>query len=172
MHGLAMAAGVLKGSLFWSASAAFGMAAVMLANPWMSGTVRVLGACYLLYLAYKSARSAFGDSTLHIKSIASSGVAAAYSRGLLIHLTNPKAILFFGSLYSLGVPQDASISDLLKIIVLVFSVGFTTFMGYVLIFSNERVRAVYSRFRTVIELVFASFFMAAGLKLLFDGFSD
>ncbi|WP_430398775.1 LysE family translocator [Ferrovibrio sp.] len=55
---LAVAGGVATGSLMWSTAAAFGLGAVMLANAWLFELLRYAGAGYLIFLAFKSARSA------------------------------------------------------------------------------------------------------------------
>ena len=54
--GLALAAGVTTGSLIWSVSAAFGLAALMAAHGWVLEVVRYVGAAYLMWLAFKAAR--------------------------------------------------------------------------------------------------------------------
>jgi len=56
--GLIFASGVTTGSLTWSVGAAAGLSAVMLANAWLIEAIRYFGAAYLLFLAFKSARSA------------------------------------------------------------------------------------------------------------------
>ncbi len=93
----------MTGSLIWSIGAAAGLSAVMLANAWLIETVRYLGAAYLLFLAFKSARRALrpGDAA-EPAGFAAGRPARLYMRGLALHLTNPKAILFFGSLHSFG----------------------------------------------------------------------
>jgi len=64
--GLAMAAGITSGSWIWSVSAALGLGAVMLAHAWAIEIIRYVGACYLLYLAFKSARSALSSQPLNV----------------------------------------------------------------------------------------------------------
>jgi len=165
-HGLALAAGVLTGSFFWSFSAAFGLGALMYVNAWLIEAFRYFGACYLLYLAYKSVCSALnvkhageaGDSTLGFK--------AAYLRGLLIHLSNPKAVLFFGSLYSLGLPNEINATSLLKVIFTVGLISSCIFGGYALLFSNPKIQDLYVKSQRVFESVFAVFFGIAGAKIL------
>jgi threonine/homoserine/homoserine lactone efflux protein len=99
--GVALALGVSTGSWAWSAVAAGGMSALILASEWAVIGLRVAAALYLGWLAWKSARSA-------LRPAASGGLGrppaagSSYARGLLIHLTNPKAILFFGALYAYG----------------------------------------------------------------------
>ncbi|XHY16993.1 hypothetical protein SuNHUV7_17860 (plasmid) [Pseudoseohaeicola sp. NH-UV-7] len=87
--GLALASGVTTGSFVWSVSAAFGLAAVMLANAWAFEIIRYAGAGYLLFLAYKSARSALQGAQLKTPALVLSP-RRAYSKGLALHLTNPK----------------------------------------------------------------------------------
>lgn len=164
--GLSMAAGVLTGSLFWSASAAFGLAAILHANVWVFEALRYCGALYLLYLALKSLRSAFNATQLDLPDNPAATVKGNYFKGLLIHLTNPKAILFFASLYSIGVPATVSPLNLLSVIIVVGAVSSCVFLGYAVLFSNGVARRVYLKSKVVFESVFAVFFGAASFKLL------
>ncbi|MCC3305626.1 LysE family translocator [Sneathiella sp. HT1-7] len=165
-YGLAMAAGVTTGSLIWSVAAAFGLGAIMLANAWAFEVVRYFGAGYLLYLAYKSGRSAMTKGGTVSSSVSAKSYRAAYGKGLALHLTNPKAILFFGSLYSIGVPQDAPISSLAIIIGAVALQSALVFHGYALIFSSAPMVAGYARLRRWCEGAFAIVFAFAGIKIL------
>src|SRR5690606_31521662 len=90
----------------------------------------------------------------------------AYMEGLALHLTNPKAILFFGSLYAIGVPADASPAVLLVVIAAIGVQSALIFNGYVLLFSNPAITRVYMRLRRGFEAVFALAFGAAGIKVL------
>lgn len=164
--GLSLAAGVLTGSLFWSTAAAFGLAAILHANVWFFEILKYCGALYLLYLAFKSLRSAFSPSQLSLPDSQTATAKESYFKGLLIHLSNPKAILFFGSLYSLGVPATAQPLALLSIIFVVGAVSSFIFLGYAILFSNATARSIYLKSKVVFESIFALFFGVAGLKLL------
>lgn len=164
--GLSLAAGVLTGSLLWSTFAAFGLAAILHTNVWLFEFLRYLGAFYLLYLAVKSLRSAVSRESLAIPDSQESTAALSYFKGLLIHLTNPKAILFFGALYSMGVPATAKPMELLLVILAVGAVSSLIFLGYAVLFSNSAIRHIYLKSKAVFESVFALFFGAASFKLL------
>jgi threonine efflux protein len=172
VYGLALAAGVLTGSLFWSFSAAFGLAALMYANAWLLETFRYLGACYLLYLSYKSVRSALSVRQAVVDINAISGFKLAYIRGLLIHLSNPKAMLFFGSLYTLGLPKAVNTIDLLKVITTIGLTSACIFIGYALLFSIPKIRHSYIKSRRIFESTFAVFFGVAGVKILANKLSS
>ncbi|MBL4598978.1 MAG: LysE family translocator [Rhizobiaceae bacterium] len=165
-YGLALASGVMTGSLVWSISAAFGLGAIMLANSWMFEILRYFGAGYLLFLAYKSARSALTPGAAKVQNIVFPSARKAYTKGLMLHLTNPKAILFFGSLYSIGIPPNASPEALGIVIVAIAVQSFLVFHCYALLFSSARITAGYAKLRRWFEAVFALAFGAAGLKIL------
>ena len=173
-YGLILAGGVLTGSLFWSSAAAFGLGAVMHANLWLAETVRVIGAAYLIYLAYKSIRSAMSSASSQFTvaaPLSALGARSAYLRGLLVHLTNPKAILFFSALYSLVMPAGINTAGLLLVILFVGVISASIFFGYALLFSSATVRRSYLQSKVVFEIAFAALFGFAGIKLLFSRLS-
>lgn len=165
-HALAMASGVSTGSLMWSTAAAFGLGAVMLANAWIFELLRFFGAGYLIFLAFKSARSAFTPGDIAPKGASFASHKRAYAAGLALHLTNPKAILFFGSLYAVGVPPQASPLTLLAIIGAVALQSTLVFHGYALLFSSAPAVRIYLRLRRWFEGAFALAFGYAGIKIL------
>ncbi|WP_147112924.1 LysE family translocator [Tateyamaria sp. syn59] len=164
--GLAVASGVTTGSFMWSVSAAFGLGAIMLANVWLFEIVRYAGATYLGWLAIKSARSAWLGAALKMPPVTARSVRGHYAKGLALHLTNPKAILFFGALYSVGVPPGTPVTSLITIILAVGALSFTVFHGYALIFSSAPLTRAYARAKRGFETVFALFFGAAALRIL------
>lgn len=169
-YGLAVASGISSGSLMWSTAAAFGLGAVMLANAWLFELLRYCGAGYLIFLAIKSARSALTPGEIEPRGVprglANPTLKRAYAAGLGLHLTNPKPILFFGSLYAVGVPAHAAPSTLLLIIVAVAVQSALVFHGYALLFSSPPVARGYMRLRRWFEGAFALAFGYAGMKLL------
>lgn len=165
-HGLALAAGITTGSFIWSVSAALGLGALMLANVWAFEIIRYFGACYLLFLAYKAARSAFTSSQPIINRIETHSIRRAYAKGLTLHLTNPKAVLFFGSLFAIGVPPESSPVVFVVVILSVGLQSFIIFHGYALLFSNARWIMGYTRLRRWFEALFAVAFGIAALKIL------
>ena len=164
--GFALAAGVLTGSFTWSISAAAGLSAVMLANVWLIEIIRYFGVGYLLFLAFKSARSALTPGEAVPVGIAAASLRGTYMRGLALHLTNPKAILFFGSLYAFGLPPDAAPLDLAIVVSAVGLQSAVIFFGYVLLFSNPLLVRGYLKLRRWFEGTFALAFGYAGYKIL------
>lgn len=171
-YGLVLAFGILSGSLFWSTAAAFGLAAVMYANAWLFEMLRFVGAGYLIFLSYRSLRSALIPVEAVDRELSIDTLRSAYSRGLLLHLTNPKAILFFASLYSLAVPDSSGFRELLSVIVFVGLISASVFFGYAVLFSSAVVSGWYVRSKRLFETAFAIVFGVAGFKLLLSRVED
>lgn len=164
--GLALASGVMTGSMLWSVSAAFGLGAIMLTNIWALEILRYIGAGYLVYLAAVAARNAVTDHEPQTNTPPSTSLRRAYGKGLAIHLTNPKAALFFGSLYSIAIPPSATPQDLVLVIAAIGLQSFLVFHGYALLFSIPPVVRAYLRLRRWFQAFFALAFASAGIKVL------
>jgi threonine efflux protein len=168
--GMMLALGVTTGSLTWSIAAALGLAAVMASSAWALDVLRYAGAAYLMVLAVKSARGAIrGAPTAAPRPAATASrtnAKRAYVRGLALHLTNPKAILFFGSLYTLGISARTSPAELALVIGAVGLQSTLIFTGYAWLFSRSRMAAGYLRLRRWFDGAFAALFAGASLKLL------
>ncbi len=164
--GLMFSLGILAGSAFWGIAAALGMSALMVANVWVFDVMRYVGAAYLLYLAFKSLRSAFSGKDALMGKAQSGSAKRVFTKGALIHLTNPKAILGWGAVYAVASPVDASIADLFWMFALLYSGSILVFIGYAILFSSASVVRGYKSMRRWFEVTFAVLFGAAGLKIL------
>ena len=164
--GLAVAAGIFCGSATWGLAAALGLSALMAANAWVVETLRYVGAAYLLFLAYEAARSALSDKSLMPVAAGQGGLGRLYVKGLLIHLTNPKAILGWGAVFAIAVPVVASQISVFETYGALLSVSCGLFFGYALLFSTGMFVRGYQRLRRWFEGAFAVLFGLAGLKTL------
>jgi len=142
------------------------LSAIMFANAWVFEVLRYIGAGYLLFLAYRSARSAMSPAHTQLRSVTARSRRSAYGKGLAMHLTNPKAILFFGALYSVAVPVTATALEIASVVVVVGVQSVAIFVTYAVLFSNPRIVGIYVRLRRWFEGAFALAFGFAGFKLL------
>lgn len=164
---LALASGITTGSLIWSVSAAAGLAAVMQANVWVLEIIRYFGVAYLLWLAFKSARSCLRPTVATApKPLNANGLRSLYAKGLALHLTNPKAVLFFGSLYAIGIPPEAGVAGIATVVVALGIMSAAVFHAYALLFSLPPVARAYGRLRRWFDGAFAIGFGFAGIKIL------
>ncbi len=89
--GVAASAGVAAGCMVHVTAAGAGLGAAVAAAPWAFEVIRWIGVAYLVWLAIKVLRHA-GDLPQGSASAGATG--AAFRRGFLVNLTNPKVILF------------------------------------------------------------------------------
>lgn len=161
--GLAVAAGVVLGSATWGVAAGLGLSAVMLSHVWLIETVRYAGAAYLLYLAIKSLRSAWRGTTARPVSVPHRKL---FRKGLLLHLTNPKAILAWGSIYAISLRPEASVASVWGLFVALILASMVTFFGYALLFAIPRIGRGYRAAKRGFDALFGLLFGAASVKIL------
>jgi threonine/homoserine/homoserine lactone efflux protein len=168
--GLALAAGVISGSLVWGLSAATGVSALLAHYAEALMVLKIFGGLYLLYLAVRAARSALTRDAATTTGFAGAytrpSAVALYRHGLIMHLANPKAVLAWIALVTLGVGAEASWHDVATILAGCAILSVTIFGGYALVFSTAPMIRLYRRARRGIEGVLAVFFGFAGLRLL------
>lgn len=167
---LTLAAGVVTGSVFWGTMAATGISAVLTRYAEALIVLRVFGGFYLLFLAFKAGSAALTSDEQAATRAETEGSAssrlALYRRGLLMHLSNPKAVLAWIALVALGLGPDASWRDILAILGGCTVLSVTIFCGYAVVFSTAPMVRFYRRARRWIEGVLAMLFGVAGLRLL------
>ena len=149
--GIALALGVLTGSLTWAIIAAVGLGAAMVTHVWIVEVLRYVGASYLLYLAFRSLGSALSSSQNQIQA-RNDTIARAWSRGFVMHLMNPKAAFFWGSLFAVGAAC--------------FLTSSAVMLAIAFIFSSKPIAQTYLASHRLFDGAFAVFFGFAGFKVL------
>ncbi|MCU0910194.1 MAG: LysE family translocator [Rhodobacteraceae bacterium] len=89
---LAASIGGTLGTLPHLAASILGLAAVLQASPALFGLLKYAGACYLVYLAW---RTIADRSQLEVGSEQTGNFRAIVSRGVAINILNPKLSVFF-----------------------------------------------------------------------------
>ncbi|MFD1881608.1 LysE family translocator [Paracoccus pacificus] len=163
---VALALGVVTGSMFWALLAATGISTVLTAYAQAIFAIKIAGGLYLLYLAWKSARAALSAEPGPGKPAPRAGSTTLYRRGLMLHLSNPKAILGWIAIMSLGLRTDAPPYTTLVIIAGCAVLGLCVNLGYALIFSTAASGKAYRKARRWIEGTLAALFGYAGIRLL------
>ena len=167
---LLVVSGIASGSLVWAALTAFGLGELFRRVPQLLTALMFLGGAYLLWLALRSLRSAWrGNAAAIVANYERLSPWAAWRRGLLVVLTNPKAALMWSAiatfLFGAGLPMLA----VLAFGPLVAITATLIYGGYGLLFSSRIAGHVYGRFARAIEVVFGAAFGALGGVLVLAG---
>lgn len=96
----AVVTGILMANLLWCLGVVFGLSALFDLAPWLYGTMKALGGTYLIYLGVNVWRTG-NRPVLVSESAFQLALPAAYARGLLTNLANPKSVAYFGSVFAL-----------------------------------------------------------------------
>ena len=100
--GIATAAGVATGQLFWTVAASAGIVAVLSASEPVFRALKLVGAAYLVYLGALSLVAAVRRTEEHLpRPVATSDrltPRVALRQGLVSNLANPKMAVFFASI--------------------------------------------------------------------------
>lgn len=103
-YGLATTAGLISGCLVHTTLLAFGVSVIIRESDNLFLGIKILGAVYLLYLAFQVYRS---DAALDISGgrVAKKGLWQLFKQGFVMNVLNPKVTIFFlaffpGFLYS------------------------------------------------------------------------
>ncbi|MCZ8185337.1 MAG: LysE family translocator [Beijerinckiaceae bacterium] len=166
--GLILALGVTAGSFTWGLLAAFGVTALIAAHAAGLTIIKILGGLYLLWLAWRSARSALraGDIAPSVRAGQPVSPARTLLRGYLMHITNPKAILSWTAIIAIGLKPDMPQMVVVALLAGCLVISFCLNCGYAIIFSSAPMVRGYRRARRGIEAALAGIFAFAGVKLL------
>jgi len=93
-YGLATVSGLISGCLVHTTLVAFGVSVIIKENDSLFFTIKLLGALYLLYLAFKVFKS---DSKLSLSdgTVTKKSLWQLFKQGFIMNVLNPKVSLFF-----------------------------------------------------------------------------
>ena len=117
--GFCIICGLCTGILVQTGLLVVGVSALIAASPVAFFVIQCLGAAYLVYLAYKSFQVRAG--TVNLETNAKSNdlsLKRLYLRGIIMNLTNPKAILFALSFIPPAVKMDRPLSPSIQMLIL------------------------------------------------------
>ncbi|MCB0383418.1 MAG: LysE family translocator [Psychroserpens sp.] len=93
-YGLATVAGLISGCLVHTTLVAFGMSAIIKENDSLFFTIKLFGASYLLYLAYKVFKSS-SELKLGSDHVPKKTMLQLFKQGFIMNVLNPKVSIFF-----------------------------------------------------------------------------
>lgn len=176
-RGLIVLSGIAFGWIFYLGIIYFGFTH-LLSNPYSQITLGVLGGLYLAYISLKILRTPYDKdktnttlessikSSIDSKPSIDSKIALpdSFWRALVVNLSNPKAILFFGVVVTQFIGKDLALSIVVLYVSLV-----SAFVCVVVVSSYCRKYITYRVF-FIIDRVSAVLFFGFALSLFYHGF--
>ncbi|MCF1473034.1 LysE family translocator [Agrobacterium vitis] len=168
--GIAFGLGIAVSALAWGALSFLGLSTLLAAYAGVLDLIRIFGCLYLLYLAWKSFRSAFSNYDLSVNLTGKKEYKAShvFLRGCALNLTNPKAILTWVAIISLAIEPGAPLWTVFAVLAgtISFSVVFYTLIA--IAFSTPKMVSIYSRARRWIDATLGLVFTVSAYKLARD----
>jgi threonine/homoserine/homoserine lactone efflux protein len=97
-YGVATVLGLMSGCLIHTSVVAFGASTILKQNPKLFFIIKLFGALYLVYLAYKVFKSS-GNIELGNDAIPKKSLWQLFKQGFIMNVLNPKVTLFFLALF-------------------------------------------------------------------------
>jgi threonine/homoserine/homoserine lactone efflux protein len=134
--------GVASGAAAWATLAVLGVNAVFAMFPSLRIALQLIGAAYLLYLATRLWRQGGTSTTGDTHALSAP---SAFRLGALTNITNPKAAMFFGSVFAAAFPAAPAIELQISAVLVVFfsAVAWYTLLAHAL--SRPAVASGYAR---------------------------
>jgi threonine efflux protein len=169
--GIVTALGVATGSTIWSGAALFSLGVVFAQFAWLYGGIKLLGGAYLLYLGIR-----LWCAADHRPPVPSSSTHTtvrtdwqAFRLGLLTNLTNPKAVVFFGSIFA------ALLTPALPMWVKLVAIGIVAVdvtgwhVALACFFSTRHAQQTYRRIKGWVDRIAGTALAFLGLRLMQPG---
>lgn len=164
--GFLTALGVSMGLAFYATLSLLGLSAILVQYQWLAWAVRILGGCYLIYLGYTLVFNRSSTADAHRQRMDQKDNPWLF--GILVSLTNPKAIVLFTSVFATSVSNVMPLWVMATMITLVFC-STLIWYGLVSLFlsSNAVVIRVQKGFHWI-ERTAGVCFIAIGGRILLD----
>ena len=160
--------GITVGVMFWAFLALMGLNIIFEKMAWLKHVMLVIGGIYLCWLGFQLLKSAFSKKVAteeHTFELPQSNF-RFFLKGFLTNLSNPKAVIYFGSVFSLFLtnPNLDGVHSLLFIIVSVETIIWFAFVAF--IFSLPRFKAAYKNSAKWIDGISGGIFSLFGAYLI------
>jgi RhtB (resistance to homoserine/threonine) family protein len=163
--GIKVALGLGAGSVVWSAAALLGLNILFREFHWLFVGMKVAGALFLLWIAYQIFRHA--DDSIELNGEARpERTRSPLVQGFLTQISNPKVVVFFGSIFVAMLPGAAPGWMVVALIVMVTVNEVAWYSLVSLFFGSSPVRRVYLAAKRWIDRVTGVFLGLLGLRLL------
>ena len=162
--GVKVALGLGAGTVIWSSAALLGLNVMFRAIPILFLGMKVLGALFLLWIAYQIFCHA--AEPIELDEAGAEAVANPFTKGFLTQISNPKVAVFFGSIFIAVLPSSVPLWMTIALIAIVTFNEIWWYSVVALFFGAGPVRRFYIRAKVWIDRVTGLFLGALGLRLL------
>lgn len=170
-HALFAALGISLSILVWALCAISGLHYLFQKMAWLQQVLMILGGLYLFYLGIQLFKSALSKK-IESDKIETTVIRQSYKnllfKGFLTNMANPKALVYFSSVFAIAINTEASIFQQSSLIALVFFESLIWFTFVAFVFSAPKMNQYYQKFSKKIDGITGGIFISFGCLLILN----
>ncbi len=160
--------GISLGIVIWAGVALMGLNLILQKMAWLHQIIMVGGGMYLCWMGWqllKSARAKHDVAEEEVQVVLPAR-GRTFIRGLLTNLSNPKAVIYFGSVFSWFVGDDVGAGTRWGLFILIVGETFLWFTVVACVFALPTMRRGYQRLSKWIDGLAGVLFAGFGIQLI------
>ncbi|MEN8992612.1 LysE family transporter [Avibacterium paragallinarum] len=170
---LKIIAGISVGIVVWVVLTLLGFTVLVEQFPWIQQVLMAVGGFFLAKMGW--AMFSGGLKSLNQTANLEDGQALSQQNtenyfllGLFTNLANPKTLIYFSSVFSLALSSSASSNLKAQLAVIIPIQTFIVFSLFMMIMSLPKIKALYQRSGSYIDVVLGALFLIFAIWLWFD----
>lgn len=161
--------GITLGIVVWAGVALMGLHLILQKMAWLHQIIMVGGGLYLLWMGWqllRSARQQHKNPQQEEVTVELPKKGRSFLKGFLTNLSNPKAVIYFGSVFSLFVGDDVGAGERWGLFLLIIGETFAWFALVAAIFAMPWMRQKYQRVAKWVDGMAGVLFAGFGIHLI------
>ena len=159
--------GTTIGNLIWGVASLLGLSVLVKTYPVVMDVLALAGSAYLLYMVFTLVRGLVAQRGINHTTPATRGPdspSTALRAGLFTNLSNPKALIFYGALFSQFITPDMSLgfAIFMPAFMLGFGLIFYCGLGYLAGVAGEKI----ARYMWVVDVLAAVIFAVVAIGMI------
>ena len=166
--GLLVSLGIAVGTTVWATASLLGLSLLFETATWLYQSVKLAGALFLIYLGLRTIVLARRLPASGPAPAVPVSAGQAFRRGLIVDLSNPKAAVFFASLFAVTVPPDAPLWFQTAIVAAVVMLAGGWYALVACVVDLKPIAQLLRRAQRAFTYASGGIFVALGLRLATD----
>jgi len=162
--------GISAGVVVWVALTLLGFTVLLEQWPWIQQVLMLIGGLFLAKMGYAMLRG--GIATLkqntNLDGVIEQPPKNYFLLGLYTNLANPKIVIYFSSVFSLALSSTAGANLKPQLAVIIPIQTFLVFSLLMMIMSIPKIKRIYQKSGSYIDIVSGSFFLLFAIFLWVD----
>lgn len=164
--------GISVGVVVWVTLTLLGFTVLLEQWPWIQQVLMLIGGFFLAKMGYAMLKGGIASlkQSTNLDGVIEQQPKNYFLLGLFTNLANPKIVIYFSSVFSLALSSAAGMSIKPQLAVIIPIQTFVVFSLLMMIMSIPKIKALYQKSGSYIDLLSGSFFLLFAVFLWVDVF--